>query len=122
MLKHYDQTKAVVLILSRMNPADYVELPWDSIPQLLAQCVEADFDYMLSCDIMHEDGSDGECYYNKRRAFMHIARALMEKNSFSDARLQEIAALIDDYMDYNRSYLQLNGLKYHEDERLQEDC
>ena len=45
MLKGYDQKKAVAFILKRMNPEPYTALSWEGMPALLAQCIEADFDF-----------------------------------------------------------------------------
>ena len=118
MLTGYQKTKAVALILSRINPEDYSLLSPDMLKQLIGQCVDADFDYMISQKISRRDGTDGENYYNKDNAFNYICDALFEKNGFPEEYEDELCALVDDYMDFNRSYLELNGLSYHEDERV----
>lgn len=118
VLKGYDRAEAVALILGRMDPEDYRALPWAAMPALLAQCIDADFAFMLARGIMRRDGTDGDFFYNKRAARLAIIDTLLARNRFTPEQKQEIPPLVDDYMDYNRSYLQLNGLKYHEDERL----
>ena len=118
MLTGYQKSKAVALILSRISPEAYKMLPSDMLEQLIGQCVDADFDYMISQKVSRPDGSDGEYYYNKDNAFHYIYTALFKKNGFTAEYEDELFALVDDYMDFNRSYLELNGLRYHEDERF----
>lgn len=121
MLKGYDRSEAIALILSRMDPDDYKALPWSGMPDLLAQCIEADFRYNLCRGIMRKDGSDGERYYNRDSAYIFIAEALLKHNQLTEDQEFELSALIADYLDYNCSYLELHGLSYHVDERLQHD-
>lgn len=116
MLKGYDRNAAVALIYDRMNPEDYHALPWDGIPALLAQCVEADFDYMYNRGIIRKDGSDGDNFYSKEDASYFIQTALVRSRRFSAEEMKELYLLAEDYMDYHRSYLELNGMRYPEDE------
>ena len=118
MLTGYQKTKAVALILRRISPEDYKVLPSGMLKQLIDQCVDADFDYMISQEVSRPDGTDGDYFYNKRNARMFIFQALLRKNRFTEDQCLELLSLVDDYMDFNRSYLELNGLKYHEDERI----
>ena len=118
MLTGYQKTKAIALIHSRLYPEDYQTLPPDMLKPLIGQCVDADFDYMISSGISLPDGTDGDYYYTKRNARQFIFQALIRKNRFTGEQCLELLALVDDYMDFNRSYLELNGLRYHEDELI----
>lgn len=118
MLKGYQKAEAVSLILSRLYPEDYPALTEEMLEPLIQQCVDADFDYMIAHDILQPDGSDGDCYYNKRNAHCHIMSLLYQNNGFTEDDFDDLYRLVDDYMDYNRSYLELHGLSYHEDERI----
>ena len=118
MLTGYQKTKAVALIHSRISPEDYKVLPSGMLRQLIGQCVDADFDYMISNGISLPDGTDGHYFYNKESARDFISVALLRNNDFSEEAFDELLTLVEDYMDYNRSYLELNGLQYHEDQWL----
>lgn len=118
MLKGYDKEEAIALILSRIHAEDYQMLPADQLHDLIGQCIDADFAYMTDTDILRPDGSDGDYYYNNNNAFACIVSALFQRNRLSQEFLTDISNLVADYMDFNRSYLERKGLKYHVDERL----
>lgn len=118
MLTGYQKKEAVALILSRLYPEDYTTLPQAKLKSLIGQCVDADFHYMISNKVSRRDGTDGTCFYNKLNARDSIVMTLSKKNHFTEEQFDDILRLVDDYMDFNRSYLEKNGLSYHEDERL----
>lgn len=118
MLTGYQKTEAVALILSRIYPEDYSTLSPDMLEPLISQCVDADFDYMISNEVCLPNGADGDYFYNKNNARDFIIMTLLRNNRFTEAHCADLFTLVDDYMDFNRSYLELNGLSYHEDKRL----
>lgn len=112
MMKLYDKKKAVAFILRRVYLEEYQTLSRELLEPLIGQCVDADFDYMLACDIFRPDGSRGECFYNKENARRHILFALIKGEKLTDRRFDDLYKLVDDYLDFNLSYLEYLGLSY----------
>ena len=108
----YNREDAAALVLSRVLMEEYASLDREDLPGLVGRCIEADFDYMLASDILRPDGSDGENYYNKNNAFAHIAGAILCSFPATEAQYDDLCRLVEDYMDFHRSYLELNGLCY----------
>lgn len=118
MMEAYDKTEAVALILSRMFPEEYRVLPREMLEPLISQCVDADFDYMLDRDVLRPDGSMGNRFYNKENARKHILSTLYQRNAFTKDHYDDLYMLVDDYLDFNHSYLELKGIPYPVDHRL----
>lgn len=116
MLNGYDKQEAAKFILRRLYPEDYPTLTADQLPSLVAQCIDADFAYMLTYDILRADGSEGGCYYNTENAFNFILIELIRRHRLPRAAVPDLYMLVDDYMDFNRSYLERKGLQYPMDE------
>lgn len=118
MMKLYDKIKAVPFILSRICLEEYFTLSKDMLEPLITKCIDADFDYMFASDILNPDGSFGDCFYNKENARRHILYAVVDHRELTDDEFDDLYKLVDDYLDFNLSYLEANGLRYPTDEML----
>lgn len=116
MIKLYDKKKAVPFILRRIYLEEYPGLAKAMLESLIEKCVDADFDYMFASDIYRPDGSRGENYYNKANAREHILFKLINKGRLSEQTILSLCKLVDDYLDFNLSYLEANGLRYPTDD------
>lgn len=117
LIENYNKEEAIHFILKRIYETDY-PLLGSQLKELLANCIDADFAYMLENDILRKDGEFGENYYNNRAASEYILVSLIRQHHMNKAQAEELLTLIDDYMDFNRSYLEHKKLKYHVDENL----
>lgn len=121
MVKLYDKKKAVPFILRRVYLEEYQTLSREMLKPLIASCIDADFDYMFAHGIYQRDGSRGENFYNKENARFYILRTFISNQVFTQEQLIDLYKLVDDYLDFNLSYLKANGLRYPTDE-LYENC
>lgn len=117
MMKLYNKKKAVPFILRRVYLEEYITLTKPMLEALISQCIDADFDYMLSESIFMPDGSPGKNYYNVKNARHHILDTLIGGRPLTEEELDDYFKLVGDYQDFNLSYLEANGLWYPVDER-----
>lgn len=116
MMKLYNKKKAVPFILRKVYLEEYVTLTRAMLESMIVKCIDADFDYMVSCGIFKPDGSRGEYCYNKENARRHILGALIDGKPLTEGEFDDYYKLVDDYLDFNLSYLEANGLWYPIDE------
>lgn len=122
MMKRYNKADALHFILERACLEEYSSIVQEALSALIKKCIEADFNYMIAYDVYKADGSRGECYYNLRAARQHIQRMLIEDQRAllnqhpTDVLLNDFFRLVDDYLDFNLSYLEHIGITYPVDE------
>lgn len=117
MMKRYNKKKAVPFILRKVYLEEYITLSRAMLEAMIVKCIDADFEYMISCGIFKPDGSRGENYYNKENARRHILDVLIGSQPLAEHEFDDYYKLVDDYLDFNLSYLEANGLWYPIGER-----
>lgn len=117
-MKKYDKMKATAFILRRIYLEEYPSLARRELEPLVRRCIDADFAYMHAFDILSPDGSPAGCYYNKENARKHILISLIGDRPLTEGQFLDLYKLVDDYLDFNLSYLETNGLHYPSDEAL----
>ena len=109
MMNGYDKAEAVAFITARIHPKDHPELA-DRIETLVGQAIDADMAYMHENQVLDEDGNAGTSYYEEDEAFEYMVEALVAGNRLTPEQAVKVAALVDDYMDYQQAYLESKGL------------
>lgn len=117
-MKHYNKTQAAAFILRRIYLENYTTLTTEMLKPLVVKCIEADFDYMIQSDIIYPDGSRSEYYYNKENARRYILYMLADGRALTDEQFDDLYKLVDDYLDFNLSYLEKHGMRYPTDEMI----
>lgn len=109
MMKGYDKAEALAYICKRILQKDHPELA-DQIEALIAQAIDADMTYMHQEGVIDQDGNAGDSYYEDDDAFEFMVETIVASNSLSPEQAVKVAALVDDYMDHQQSYLESKGL------------
>jgi len=89
--------------------ADHKELA-DQIEKLVGQAIDADMKYMHDNDVIDADGNAGTAYYEDDEAFEFMVETIVANNKLTPEQAVKVAALVDDYMDYQQAYLESKGL------------
>lgn len=109
MMNGYDKDEAVAFILPRINRKEHAELA-DLLETLIPQIIDADMAYMTEAGVLDEEGYAGDAYYEDDDAFEYMVEALAAQNDLTPEQAVKLAALIDDYMDFQQEYLESKGL------------
>ena len=109
MMNGYDKQEALAFIVKRIPEKDHKELA-GMIESLISQAIDADMDYMHKAGVLDEEGNAGDEYYEDDDAFEYMVEAIVAKNKLSPEQAVKVAALVDDYMDYQQAYLESKGL------------
>ncbi len=109
MMNGYDKQEALAFICPRINRKEHMELA-DRIESLISQAIDADMAYMHESGVLDADGNAGDSYYEDDDAFEYMVEALVAQNDLTPEQAVKVAALIDDYMDFQQSYLEHKGL------------
>ena len=109
MMNGYDKAEALAFIVMRIQPKDHPDLK-DMIESLIGQAIDADMDYMHKEGGLEAEGNAGDEYYEDDDAFEHIVETIVANNKLTPEQAVKVAALVDDYMDYQQAYLESKGL------------
>ena len=109
MMRGYDKQEAMEYILKRIKAKDHPELA-EQLPELISQTIDADMAYMHEQHVIDEEGNAGTEYYEDDDAFEYMVEKLAADNKLEPVRAVKLAALVDDYMDYQQEYLESKGL------------
>ena len=105
----YDKAEALAFIVKRIHAKDHPELAFQ-IENLISQAIDADMDYMHKEGVLDADGNAGDEYYDDDDAFEHMVETIVANNKLTPEQAVKVAALVDDYMDYQQEYLESKGL------------
>ena len=109
MMNGYNKEEALAFIVKRINPKDHKELA-DKIEALVSQAIDADMDFMHKTGVLDKNGNAGDEYYEDDDAFEYMVEAIVAANNLTPEQAVKVAALVDDYMDYQQAYLEDKGL------------
>ncbi len=109
MMNGYDKQEALAFILQRIHVKDHPDLA-DMLESLVSQAIDADMDYMHKQGVLDAEGNAGDEYYEDDDAFEHMVETIVANNKLTPEQDVKVAALVDDYMDYQQAYLESKGL------------
>lgn len=109
MMNGYDKQEAIAFIAPRINRKEHKELA-DKIELLIGQAIDADMAYMHETGVLDADGNAGDSYYEDDDAFEYMVEAIVAQNKLTPEQAVKVAALVDDYMDFQQEYLESKGL------------
>lgn len=114
MMKGYDREKAIKFMMPLFQAKEHPEL-YFRLPELLPQMIDADMAYMHESGVLDEDGYAGDAYYEDDEAMEYMVEKLVELNDLTPDQAVKLAALVDDYMDFQQAFLESSGMVEWED-------
>ena len=99
MMNGYDKAEALAFIVKRIHQKDHPDLA-NLIESLISQAIDADMAYMHETGVLDADGNAGNSYYEDDDAFEYMVEAIVAQNKLTPEQAVKVAALVDDYMDY----------------------
>lgn len=109
-MQGYQQNEALEYIKAHFPYKNHKELRQGEVESLLQLAQEADLNYMRQSGVLAEDGLSGDAFYDDDDAFEFIDEQLCKLTGANEEKAMRIAAVIDDYMDLQQSYLDEHGL------------
>lgn len=109
MMNGYDREEALAFISKRINRKEHKELA-DQIEALIGQAIDADMAFMHANGVLDADGNAGDEYYEDDDAFEYMVETIVAQNDLTPEQAVKVAALVDDYMDFQQEYLESKGL------------
>ena len=106
MMQGYDAAAAVPFIARAMRKAGH-KLEQAQLEDFIRRAIEADMQYMLETGVLDEEGYMGDGEYDDDDAF----EALLETIAGDDEdAMDEIAPLLDSYMQAQQDFMEASGL------------
>ena len=108
-MKGYDIQAAKAFILSRISRKEFRALE-KQLDDMVADLIAYDLHFMRLTGVLDENGEQGDNEYDDDEAFEYIYDAWLGDHPEEDDEEMLIAALINEYMELQYSYLEKNGL------------
>jgi len=110
-MQGYDRGEAEKYILRGLTKSDFKPFAGQA-ESLVKQAISLDFEYMRSAGVLEESGAMGGAYYDDDEAFEYIFDRMIRTRGLAedDPKIGALAALVDQYMDLQQSYLERSGL------------
>ena len=108
-MKGYDQEAAKSFILSKLDKKDHRSI-WSQVPAMIEDMIAYDLHFMRLTGVVDENGEQGDNEYDDDEAFEYIYDAWLNDHPDTDDEDMRVAALLNDYMEYQYQYLQQEGL------------
>ena len=108
-MKGYDTEAARKYIVSRLDPKQFRSLK-NELDDLIEELIGYDLAFMHESGVLNENGEQGENEYDDDEAFEYLYDAWLSAHPERDDEDMKIAALINEYMDLQYSFLDENGL------------
>ncbi|NLV59430.1 MAG: hypothetical protein GXY67_11785 [Clostridiales bacterium] len=105
----YDRDRAIQYISSHMDRA-WAKPFAGQLTAVLDAFITLDFQYMHLAGVLDEEGNRGENEYDEDEAFEEILDGYLMNHPCSEERVMELAGLLDQYMEWQRAFLELTGL------------
>ncbi|MBQ8537606.1 MAG: hypothetical protein IJ461_09425 [Clostridia bacterium] len=109
MMKGYDAQEALTFILKGIDRKGHKALE-SKLDVLISQMIDFDMEFMHKTGVIDENGEGGDNYYDDDEAFEYILDAVAVKNKFNADMAMKAAALLDDFMDLQQTYMETKGL------------
>lgn len=108
-MKGYDMQEARSFILSKLDQKAFRSI-WKQAPQMIEDMIAYDLHFMRLTGVLDENGEQGENEYDDDEAFEYIYDAWLNDHPEQDDEDMIVAALLNEYMEYQYQYLEQNGL------------
>lgn len=108
-MKGYDVQEAKSFILSKLDQKAFRSI-WKQVPQMIEDMIAYDLHFMRLTGVLDENGEQGENEYDDDEAFEYIYDAWLNDHPGQDDEDMIVAALLNEYMEYQYQYLEQNGL------------
>ena len=109
MMNGYDREEALAFITARINRKEHSELA-GQIESLIGQAIDADMAFMHENGVLDQNGNAGDEFYEDDEAFECMVETIVANNDLTPEQAVKVAALVDDYMDFQQEYLESKGL------------
>jgi len=108
-MQGYDPEAAKSFILSRLDKKAHRSI-WSHVPQMIEDMIAYDLHFMRLTGVIDENGQQGENEYDDDEAFEYIYDAWLSDHPRQDDEDMAVAALLNDYMEWQYRFLVDNGL------------
>ena len=108
-MQGYDVQAAKNFILFNLNRKAYRAIA-DQLEGIIADFITYDLHFMRLTGVLDENGAQGENEYDDDEAFEYIYDAWLNDHPQEDDDDMLVAALLNEYMDLQYRYLDMNGL------------
>lgn len=109
MMKGYDVQAAVNFILLHLDRKAYRSIA-NQLETIVKDLIAYDLHFMRLTGVLDENGEQGEADYDDDEAFEYIYDAWLNDHPEEDDEEMLIAALLNEYMDLQYRFLEMNGL------------
>lgn len=109
MMIGYDAEQACAFIVLKLDQKAFRKI-WDKVPQMIADFIQYDLQFMHATGVLDSNGEQGENDYDDDEAFEYIYDAWLAAHADQDDEDMLVAALIDAYMEQQYEFLCENGL------------
>ncbi len=108
-MKGYDVEAAKKFILSQVDRKEFRPLA-SKLEAMIADLIAYDLHFMRLTGVVDENGEQGDNEYDDDEAFEYIYDAWLGDHPEEDDEEMLVASLINEYMDLQYRFLELNGL------------
>ena len=108
-MKGYDAVAARNYIYFHLDKKPFRSIK-DRLESIIAEFIVYDLHFMRLTGIVDENGEQGEVEYDDDEAFEYIYDAWLNDHPEGDDEEMIVAALLNEYMDLQYQYLDMNGL------------
>ena len=107
MMQGYDIEQAVSFIAKAMRKAGHKQ-EQQELERFIRSAIDADMEYMLETGVIDEQGLMGEGEYDDDDAFEALLDRLAQ--GMDDDAIDQLAQLLDSYMNAQQDFLEASGL------------
>jgi len=108
-MQGYDELAARNFILSKLDKKAYRAVS-EQLETIIADMIAYDLHFMRLTGVLDENGEQGDAEYDDDEAFEYIYDAWLNDHPQEDDEDMLIAALLNDYMELQYRFLEMNGL------------
>lgn len=108
-MQGYNPEEARKFILSKLDKKAYRSIAAE-VPQMISDMITYDLHFMRLTGVIDENGEQGENEYDDDEAFEYIYDAWLSDHPKYDDEEMVVAALLNEYMEWQYQFLLDNGL------------
>ena len=108
-MKGYQPEEAAAYILSHLDHKPFRAIE-KQLAQIIRDFIAYDLHFMKLTGVLDENGDQGDNEYDDDEAFEYIYDAWLSDHPEADDEDMKIAALLDEYMEWQYQYLDEQGL------------
>ena len=108
-MQGYNLEAAKTFILSKLDKKAFRSI-WVQVPQMIEEMIAYDLHFMRVTGVIDENGQQGKNEYDDDEAFEYIYDAWLSDHPQEDDEDMIVAALLNEYMEWQYQFLLDNGL------------